>query len=384
MVRSCALGLGALLLLIGDSRPVNAAFAPRYGLRLEAGAEQDTNPTRVEKIRGEVDPAGAPLVPSALSRFVGTIDIAAPVAARQAFALSVSVAGKRFFNETAASIEDVLIAQAQASHTVTLGAGTALALTGAYYDVFQPATRFARDFRSTSPALRLDQALAGGQLSLGVGHRWFSYKVFPDYDFVGPTAALGYRRVIAARAEPGSADWDWSTGLSIEARRFAGLACKDSDNCPPAPGTAAVDHRNRFWTAQLELNRTGAFLFGGGAAAQLNQSNGFGESLLRGLFHLRAVFMLPFELALSARAEAILTHYRESIPLQRHAMTGVPLVTIEDEGRSTVRVELVRPVGSHWEVGARYTLYSNALLRPIDVSYRRQTALLFVAFALEQ
>ena len=57
-------------------------------------------------------------------------------------------------------------------------------------------------------------------------------------------------------------------------------------------------------------------------------------------------------------------------------------VNLEGENRSTLRVELARPIGGHVDVGLRYTLYTNEI-GPTNVHYRRQTALVFVAVLAE-
>jgi hypothetical protein len=57
---------------------------------------------------------------------------------------------------------------------------------------------------------------------------------------------------------------------------------------------------------------------------------------------------------------------------------GAPLVSVEDENRSTLRIELARPLARGFEIGARYVLYTN-FPGNSSVHYRRQTALLYLA-----
>ena len=113
-----------------------------------------------------------------------------------------------------------------------------------------------------------------------------------------------------------------------------------------------------------------------------NLSNSFGEPLLRGIVHLRAVVLLPADLSLSGRAELVVARYLDGLPLVRNVMSGNPDVNLEGESRSTVRVELARPFGKHVDAGLRYTLYANEL-GSTPVHYRRQTALLFLAVLAE-
>jgi hypothetical protein len=92
------------------------------------------------------------------------------------------------------------------------------------------------------------------------------------------------------------------------------------------------------------------------------------------------VVLLPWQLSLTMRAEVVAARYREAVPLTRIVVTGA---TIEDERRSTGRVELARPIGGGVELGARYTLYTNELGAGPS-RYRRQTALLFVSFQADR
>jgi hypothetical protein len=64
-----------------------------------------------------------------------------------------------------------------------------------------------------------------------------------------------------------------------------------------------------------------------------------------------------------------------------HDASSNRFVNIEDEGRSTLRLELARPLGDRFDLGLRYTLFTSAP-RSNEVRYERQTALLFLAFHL--
>lgn len=349
----------------------------RYAARLEAGAEYDSNPARLERVDGAPPPADVPASP--LGRLVLSGDLVAAPGARHVLALSASAAAKAFTSSEARG-EDVVVGQGTAGWTVRFADSAAVGVTASYYDVFQRGGVEARDFRSLLPALRLDLRLgAGGTLAAGGGFRWFVYKPDPEYDFGGPSGFVSYRHVHPG-AE-GGADWEWATGLSVELRGFAGARCLGEDACPgPVDGERRAD---RFWVAHAEATRTGAFLAGAGLAAHANQSNSYGEPLLRGLFHLRAVFLLPWQTSFSVRAELVATRYRDRLPLARNAMSGTPLVSIEDESRSTIRVELARPIGPYLDAGLRYTFYTNEIGGG-PVHFHRHTGLLFLAVVIDR
>ncbi|HEV8166377.1 MAG TPA: hypothetical protein VGR74_18375, partial [Actinomycetota bacterium] len=179
--------------------------------------------------------------------------------------------------------------------------------------------------------------------------------------------------------DAGEADWEWSGGATAELRNFTGTRCLP-DACP-GPLTAGA-RRDQFFTAYAQVTRTGGFLLGGGLAVHGNLSNSFGERLVRGLVHLRAVVLLPADLSLSGRAELVLARYPDGLPLVRNIMTGNVDVNLEGEGRSTVRLELVRSLGKRLDAGLRYTLYTNET-GATPVHYFRQTAMMFLAVLAE-
>ena len=60
-------------------------------------------------------------------------------------------------------------------------------------------------------------------------------------------------------------------------------------------------------------------------------------------------------------------------------VAGLPSASIEDESRSTFRIELARLIEGRFELGARYVYYTSAPTSGA-LEYRRQTALLYLAF----
>lgn len=349
--------------------------AARYDWRLEDGVEYDSNPGRIEKIEGA---PSQPMPPgSALARVVASGSLAAELGGGNTFAVAGAFGGKWFAAEQARGI-NVLVAQASASDSVRLWGRAQAAAAVSYYDVFQRRTLEVPDFRSSTPSLRLEQPLARSLLlSAGGGYRWFTYKPDHDFSFGAPTAFLLLRHVIPGDVLSEDADWEWSAGGSFEARYFEGAACSATGCAGDGPS-----HRDRFWIAHAEWSRTGAWLLGSGAAVHVNRSNSYGEQLLRGLLHVRAVVPLPGELSLSARGELVLTRYRDPLTFQQ-PVAGLPSASIEDESRSTARVELARSFDGRFELGARYVYYTSAPTSGA-VHYQRQTVLLYFAFLNER
>lgn len=364
--------LAALALLALSGTSVRAdAF--RYGARTETGAEYDSNPGRLERVHD--DPSPAPVEASSLARLVLSVDLAAAISARQAATLSAGAAGKLFLRDSARG-EDVLVAHALGAWIFRPLPSASLSIEGGYYDVFQRGRAEARDFRSLSPGLRWRQAL-GESWSLGVGggFRAFTFKPQPDFDFRGPTAFVEIRQLFTSDSREG-ADWEWSADGSVEMRLFDGIRCTSANVCPGLSGSGRRE--DRFWAVHAEVTRTSGFLLGAGTALHLNRSNSYGGALLRGIGYARAVFLLPWQISMGTRAELVATRYEDSLPLVTNIVTGMPLASIEDESRSVLRIELVRPFGTHLEAGFRYTFYTNEL-RTSAAQFRRHTGLAFVA-----
>jgi hypothetical protein len=383
-MRLRAVVLVAVLLTVGVDVVVGAgrglAHAGEllgYGLRLEAGVEHDSNPARLEEVAGV--PGARTIEGSPALRLVSTADFAAALG-RQVLSLGGGLAAKRFLL-SGAQAEDLLIADARAGTRFRLGERWGLAVGAGYYDVFQRADGLgdARDFRSITPSLRIERELAGGVLAAGAGWRWFSFKPESSFDFHGPTGQASYHRSLTGDAAEGArpaAQWDFGAGASVEDRWFDVRRCLSLGSCPGPASSAS--RRDRFWAGQLDVSRTSTVLLGAGLMFGFNDSNSYGESLWRLTASGRAVLLLPWQLSLSARGELVVTRYRDAVPVGYNAMTG-RFVSIEDEGRSNLRLELVAPLGK-LELGARYTFYGQMPGGGL-VEFRRQIVLLYLAVA---
>jgi hypothetical protein len=368
---------------VGEPPPDNE----HYQLLAELGVEYDSNAHRVEEVAGGT---GA-TVGSFLQRLVLSAQLADQIAPRQTIAWSATAAGK-LFDAPAARSENVAIAQSSLLWRTALGAGTWLAPSAVYYEAFQswapegdPAGE-RRDFRSLAPTLELRTPLTNSvDLGVAAGYRWLLFKPDRDFDFDGPTAGVNLRWLVDTDS---GADWEARAGGAIEYRRFAGSAF--IGNCPPdglpCPGPAM--RTDDFVIAQADVARTGRVLLGAGYVFGHNASNSFGQTLFRHVAVARVATALPFGLYLAARADLSFVFYRDSIPVPKTAdmallVAGKPFVNIEDENRSSVRIDLSRDVSDRLRALLRYTFYANELGSSAG-TYRRQTLLLSLAFAVEK
>jgi hypothetical protein len=373
-----------LLAVAAQAQEDAASNSEGYALRAEIGVEHDSNAHRAEIITGFPNP---PVVASPLERFVLSWSLSDAVAEDQSVALAAT-AGAKLFDAPAAYDEDVAIAQSSAAWQRTFGPSTSLTASSAYYEAFQRASTDLieaserRDFRSLAPELRLQRAL-GDTFTLGIsaGARWFVFKPDRDYDFYSPIAGVDLRWL---RLPDGDADWEASAGLGYEHRSFAGPALVD---CPTVAtsgvGCSGPDLRaDDLLSAHAEVVRTGRVLLGAGYGFSANLSNSFGETVTRHALNARLAAPLPLGLSLAARGELLLAFYRDSVPVGQLS-PGSPFVSIEDENRSSLRVDLSHGLGARWRALCRYTLYANEITAA-PIRYRRQTLLLSLGYTEEK
>jgi hypothetical protein len=374
--------VGAVAAALATARAARAdGDSQRYALRAELGAEYDSNAHRAELVTGLAD--NPPIVASPLARGVLSGSLADLIADGQDIAMSATVAGK-LFTSPAARDEDVIVAESALSWRAALGPRASLSLAGAYYEAFQrPETdpftiNQRRDFRSLTPSLRFAHTVgARADLGITVGYRFFVFKSDGTLDFQSPTAAVDLRW--ARESADGGADWEAGLGAAFERRSFTGAPCVDLACQTFGPGTRL----DNFFIAHTELTHTGRVLLGGGYAFHLNESNSFGETVQRHFFVARLGAALPLDIFLAARAEILIAFYAQPVALALSDSAGRSYLSIEDENRSNVRVDLSRNLTEHLQLIARYTFYANEITASA-VSYRRQTALLSLAFTFEK
>jgi hypothetical protein len=353
------------------------AFAGTLSLRSEIGAEYDSNANRAETLpNGGASKAETP-VSSPGGRGLLSLVGSTKLAATTLFSASGQAAVRGYENESARN-EGVTILSGSSSLLQGLGNSTRAMAAASYYDAFQGARQDARDFRSISPTASLLQILGPGRLSLGGGYRWFQFKPAPALDFSGPTAMAAYR--LSSQGEDGAPDWDVSGSVAYEKRGFSSSLCLKGEDCPPLVSRGL--RQDDFTQFALDVVRTGEHLLGAGVAFQINSSNSFGDGLSRGLAHLQGTFLLPWGLSLASRAELSLTRYDQAIPIRRDPVSGLAIASIEDEGRSTLRIELMRALGERFDVSARWIGYTNEIGGQ-TVRYRRQVFLLSLGVSLD-
>lgn len=392
-----ALSLLAMMGMVHGTARAQTEVAPdpeRYTARAELGLEYDTNAHRTEIIAGADNP---PIIASPLERLVLAATLSDQVADGQMLTLGATAAGK-IYDAAAATDEDVAIAQSSIAWAKTLGPRATLTLLGAYYEAFQaPAKNLVdaserRDFRSLASTVQLGWVPAERfDLSIVAGYRNFLFKPDRDDDFNAPTAAVELRWA----RQISDADWEVSTGASFEHRTFGGPAL--TTDCAQElmgipnqgiPACAGPDSRHDdFVMGHLDLLRVGAVLTGAGYALLYNRSNSYGETVIRHIATARFAAPLPGGLTLAARGELLLAFYKQPMIVGQQPAAGNTFSSVEsidNENRSSVRIDLSRELGDSLRVVARYTFYVNEIANASPISYQRQTLLLSLTGALEK
>ncbi|HWE29052.1 MAG TPA: hypothetical protein VHB97_13685, partial [Polyangia bacterium] len=275
-----------------------------------------------------------------------------------------------------------------------------LAIVGDYYDAWQlPIAPFrARDFRSGSALARIYFVDPLGEVALSGGYRGFQYKPDPYFDFQA-AQATAYAVARLVFGNNGDHEVDVAATYHFERRWFAGTLERFEQDAAPLPGMTppmppcaygqpiqdrclvAGDEPRADWFHEtgLELTYVGPVLVGVGYGLQLNRSNSFGQSLVRHIVTFKLAYRLPWSLYATVKAQLYTSVYLDPVLLDR-AFNTQTFITIEDENRNNVIVDIERPIGNGGlAVNARYSVFTNELTAS-PVSFLRQVVYLGLTY----
>ena len=363
----------------------------RFGLTLSLGPEYDSNANRAEVVAN----AESPDTPT--GSFLVRTTANGQLLWRQGSNLlrvTAGIGGKVYFNP-AVFDQDVLALQIGAEDRVRVASFLHLAAVGDYYDAWQlqvaPYRHF--DFRSGSAMARVYFLDPLGEVALSGGYRGFEYKPDPYFDFQAAQATA----YAVARTHFGANDdheLDVAATYHLERRYFPGVVEEFQQNNETDPMlrcaygheildrclVAGTDLRADWWHEMgLELTYVGPLLVAVGYGIQLNESNSFGQSLLRQLVTLKLSYRLPWNLYATLKAQLYVTKYLDPVLLDREVNTQT-FITIDDENRNAIIADLERPIpGTGLAVDARYSVYTNEI-SPSPVSFLRQVIYLGLTY----
>ena len=344
------------------------ARAPSLKLQLELGPEYDTN-------LGRVNPGSEPIARGPLMRLTTTGQLAWRASDRSAVDLAFR-GGTRQALEAAEREHDVTALLTQGQWAYRTRARAVLSLAGDYYDSFEqhrptpgataadPPTSRNRDFRSESTHAQLLLAGSGNHRVMArAGYRFFTYKPDPDFDFQGDEYSLDYMTRWEDEDAEGDveAEYDLRLGYALARRRFAGKvyanACAPSDTkC--LPEQRPLGRADLLHMVSASASYTGPIKVSLDYAVSFNDSNSYGQSLLRHVGTLTITKDLPWQVFLTLRAQLQIFNYLDPLVVKQN-LAG-QLMSIEDESRNSLLVELERALDTRERLHAvvRYTLQS--------------------------
>jgi hypothetical protein len=298
---------------------------------------------------------------------------------------SALAGGKVFFND-AVRDQNALVGQLTIEDRVSLTRRLDATLFIDYFDAFQQTVTACavrscdrhRDFRSGTVGARLRVAGDPGEATVQAGWRGFQWKPDPAFDFHAPQLALSTVTRLRLGRE-GTSELDLGSQYLFERRLYRGL--QQLSTCPP--GTAVSDtcieygdtgRADWFQQAGLELTYVGPILASLSYGLQLTSSNSFGQSMLRQLVAVKLSARLPGQLYVTLKGQLLVNRTLDDVLLGRQ-VNSQTLVSIEDENRNALLVDLERPLGaSGVALGARYSYFTNELGAG-PASFQRHVAL---------
>jgi hypothetical protein len=263
-----------------------------------------------------------------------------------------------------------------------------LALLGSYYDAYQRDSL--RDFRTGTAGARLGLRIRGPvRPALRIGYRGLQYKPLEDYNFHALRGGFDLSAALVSGEPDAPVDWNLALTYTAALRSFTG-------NLVGVPAEASADARpikegDRQDLSQL-LRLSVSYL--GNADASLwyvlehNQSNSYGETFTRHALGLKFTHQLFWEAYLTVKGVLQLSSFDDPFLISQTSTTS--FVSIEDENRSRLIVQLSRDITANIAVALRYSLYVNEsvshqeLPQSEDISpFMRQTLFGGVRFELE-
>ncbi len=357
----------------------------RFALRIDLGPEFDSNANRAELYRTPppVTPGDSPPPQPAASFLVRSLLGTNLIAAHGPHLLRLGLqGGGKFFLTSAAAPQDTAVGQAQVAWRIRLAAPVLLLFAGDYYDALQwnrcpdliaGGQPFGdrschRDFRSLGGHATTELLHEPYSLSLSGGARLFHWK--PD-DALSFSSLFG-QATISAHLRCGEHEWDLATSGRIDRRDYHGLALV-------SPSDLEGTTRRRLdsdaqWN--LSLAYVGPVLIEGSYAVDFNRSTSYGQTFLRHVVGAKLAVELPWQLSAAAKLQLVFMSYSEPSAL---TSGKVAPLTIEDENRNALLVDLSRPIGRGFSLGARYALYRSGVSDAV-LSYDRQVVFLGLTY----
>jgi hypothetical protein len=237
------------------------------------------------------------------------------------------------------------------------------------------------DFRTGAAAAALTlRSDDDHRLEVTAGGRFFEYKPDESFDFHG--VLLG--ATLSRRLRSEDATWELAYGVSYTAaeRAYRGQAlasfCGDRPIVASCLLPTGIDRADLFHDLGLEVSYTRAFIASLRYGLQYNDSNSFGQSLVRHRVEVSGTAELFFDIVLNAKVVLVVNQFLDALLLAGDVGT---FITVEDEARNGVILHATRDLGPAVTLEARYSFYANAFAQAA-LEYRRHTMYLGIVYRL--
>jgi hypothetical protein len=368
------------------------AEKPRWSLQLDGGAEYDSNIHRLELREGEdLEAIGAPLALLAARH-----QLAWRRTRTQRLSLA-SFGGLKLFASDSGQSENVAILSTDAAYDWSLpGRGASIGVHGNYYDAIPyevvepsgPGFR-GRTFRTGAGELTGSIAADGGErVTALVGYRGFEYKPDPLFDWSGEHYGLLFHAT-RWRGDPDTeedaASIEFRAAYRLERRGYDARArtsscAEEGTDDPLCSASTRLDRTDLNHSVGAELVYTGKRAYGARYELSINDSNSYGESLVRQRLRLGITTELLADLYLTGEAAVLVNIYLEPLFIARNEQART-FVSIDEENRNSLSLHLSRAFGPAWSLEGRYAIFSNEFTNE-ELSFRRQTVYLGMLYRI--
>ncbi len=391
MTRATAAGC-AVLLIAAVAVPASAKPA-KWTLKLESGAEYDSNIHRVEVPEQDQDAvAGAPLIRSS-----GELTTSWQRKRGERFRFVGLGLAKLFASEEGQS-ENVIVVAGDGQYQWALNKrGAVFGVRGSYYEAFAydlgvvDSQYLGRNFSMGNIEADLTAVgPKGHRLMLHAGYRRFVYKPDADFDWHGDHYGLRFETTVW-RGDPDkdldAASMDIAVGYRVGRRsynqgRAFSNSCPDDDDPDPScftPTDFARADLNHQGSIDVAYN-TGARIWSARYELQINDSNSFGHALARSRLELGLTAELGKSMSVTASVAVLFNIFLDPLLLGDERTNS--FITIDDENRNTLSLMALRKLNKKWSLEARYSIFTNEFATQ-QLRFRRQVFYTGLAYAYD-
>lgn len=338
----------AALPAIGFLGVAQIAAADPWTVRMESGAEADSNVTRTEDLP----------VAAAVGRLGARIDYHDALLGGT-YAVGVSSLA-RMVASTQTKDESVMLNTGELRWLHPIGGSSlegGVHLTAAdSFGVLVPIG--ARTYRNLGgDALVMLGHGEDDHLLLGVGWRDFLYKPVGDFNWRGPVASARLDALLWHTPDR-TRSLELAAAVGFEARSYDSAAmfnCAPDGSGNTCPMDSTLRRRDRYQRGGLELTWTGEVVATGSYEVTVVDSNSYGQSLIRQRITAAATMEVLTALFVSATATLQIDQYPEGVPVSD--LLHQELTSLEDENRSSLQILITRALSTVWSLEVRGAIW---------------------------